>query len=72
MVALPRVLWVGLQCVIVVFSDLTPNYTLETVNSYCYLGVILKTTRSLTHTSMLLIEKAKPLFKIRHTIGLDL
>ena len=48
------------------------NYTLETVNPYCYLGVTFKHTGSLTHTSTLLMEKAKKsLFKIKNTIGLD-
>ena len=48
------------------------NHTLETVNSYCYLGVTFKHTGSLTHTSTLLMEKAKKaLFKIKNTIGLD-
>ena len=38
----------------------------------CYLGVTFKYTGSLTHTSMLLMEKAKKaLFKIKNTIGLD-
>ena len=48
------------------------NHTLETVNSYCYLGVTFKHTGSLTHTSTLLMEKAKKaLFKIKNTIELD-
>ena len=48
------------------------NCTLETVNSYCYLGVTFKHNGSLTHTSKLLMEKAKKaLFKIKNTIGLD-
>ena len=33
--------------------------TLETVNSYCYLGVTFNHNGSLTHTSKLLMEKAK-------------
>ena len=48
------------------------NCTLETVNSYCYLGVTFNHNGSLTHTSKLLMEKAKKtLFKINNTIGLD-
>ena len=42
------------------------NSTLETSSSYCHLGVTFKYTGSLTHTSMLLMEKAKKaLFKIK-------
>ena len=45
---------------------------LETVNSYCYLGVTFIHTGPLTHTSTLLMEKAKTaLFKIKKTVGLD-
>ena len=49
------------------------NCTLETVYSYCYLGgVTFRHTGSLTHTSMLLMEKPKKaLFKIKNIIGLD-
>ena len=47
------------------------NCTLETVNSYCYLGVTFKHNGSMKHTSKLLMEKAKKaLFKIKITIGL--
>ena len=35
------------------------NCTLETANSYCYLGVTFKHNGSLTHTSKLLMEKPK-------------
>ena len=48
------------------------NCTLETVNSYYYLGVTFKHNGSLTHTSKLLMEKAKKtLFNINNTIALD-
>ena len=47
------------------------NCTLETVNSYCYLGVTFKHNGSLTHTRNLFMEKAKKaLFKIKNTNGL--
>lgn len=46
--------------------------TLETVTSYCYLGVTFKYTGSLNNTSSLLMEKAKKaFFKIKKTVGLD-
>ena len=48
------------------------NCTLETFNSYCYLGVTFKHNGSSTHTSKLLMEKdKKALFKIKNTIRLD-
>ena len=48
------------------------NCTFEIVNSYCYLGITFKHNGSLTHTSKLMMEKAKKSqFKIKNTIGLD-
>ena len=54
------------------FTFQCANSTLETVNSYCYLGVTFKHTGSLTNASKLLTEKAKKaLFKIKKTVDLD-
>ena len=46
--------------------------TLETVTSYCYIGVTFKYTGSMNNTSSLLMEKTiKAFYKIKKTVGLD-
>ncbi|CAG2188155.1 unnamed protein product [Mytilus edulis] len=48
------------------------NEFLETVKSYCYLGMTLQHTGNLNLCSSLLVEKGrKALFKIKKTIGLN-
>ena len=45
---------------------------LETVKSYCYLGVTIKYTGNLNISSKLLMEKGrKAWFKIKKTVGLN-